>query len=290
MNAIKGLLKIIKLFLNKKYTDLNDIANSYTRVSEGYNESFLKEMHKYNKEMLEKVIIKYIDKKATKAPRVLDLGCGTGFNSNFINSRINNSEFTLVDISEGMLNQAKNNSNLEANFIKSDMLSFLRSSKDNSFDIVICAWAIKYQNPNEIINEVSRVLKKDGYFAVIVNLKGTLPEVRKIYPKLILKNYKKINKVMKELPNPIHPRTFTRWFKKENFSKVEVKSGSHVFTFDDTESLVSFITSTGALAGFDAMVDMQDNDVRKLMIKLFNKKNINTITHKYVWGIFKNDK
>lgn len=290
MNTLKGLFKIIKLFLSKKYTDLNDIANSYTRVSGSYNEYFLKEMHKYNKEMLEKVIIKYIDKKAATSPKVLDLGCGTGFNSSFVNSRINNSEFVLVDISEGMLNQAKNNSNLNAKFVQSDMLSFLRSYKDNSFDIVICAWAIKYQNPNEIIKEVSRVLKKDGYFAVIVNLKGTLPEVRKIYPKLILKNYKKISKVMKELPNPINSKTFTRWFKKENFSKVEVKSGSHIFTFDDTESLVSFITSTGALAGFDAMIDMQDNEIKNSMIKLFNKKDINTITHKYVWGIFKNDK
>ena len=290
MNTLKGLFKIIKLFLSKQYTDLNDIANSYTRVSESYNDSFLKEMHKYNKEMLEKVIIKYIDENSTSFPKVLDLGCGTGFNSNFINSRINDSEFTLVDISEGMLNQAKNNSDLESKLIKSDMLSFLKNSKDNSFDIVICTWAIKYQNPNEIIKEVSRVLKKDGYFAVIVNLKGTLPEVRKIYPKLILKNYKKVNKIMKELPNPIHSKTFTRWFKKENFSKVEVKRGSHIFTFDNTESLVSFITSTGALAGFDAMVDMQDNDIKYSMIKLFNKKNINTITHKYVWGIFKNDK
>lgn len=290
MNNLKGLFKIINLFLSKKYTDLNDIANSYTRVSEVYNDSFLKEMHKYNKEMLDKVIIRYIDKISNQYIEILDLACGTGFNSNFINSRINNSKFTLVDISEGMLKQAKNNSNLDAKYIKSDMLSFLKMSKDNSFDIVICAWAIKYQNPNEIIKEVSRVLKKDGYFAVIVNLKGTLPEVRKIYPKLILKNYKKINKIMKELPNPINQKTFTRWFLKENFSKIEVKSGYHIFTFDDSKSLVSFVTSTGALAGFDAMVDMEDDDIKNSMTKLFNQKEINTITHKYVWGIFKNDK
>lgn len=290
MNNLKGLFKIINLFLSKKYTDLNDIANSYTRVSEVYDDYFLKEMHKYNKEMLDKVIIRYIDKVSTSSLKILDLGCGTGFNSNFINSRINNLKFTLVDISDGMLKQAKNNCKIDARFIKSDMLSFLKSSKDDSFDIVVCAWAIKYQNPNEIIKEVSRVLKKDGCFTVIVNLKGTLPEVRKIYPTLILKNYKKINKIMKELPNPINQKTFKRWFEKENFSNIEVKSGSHIFTFDNPKSLVSFVTSTGALAGFDAMVDMQDDEIKNSMIKLFNKKEINTITHKYVWGIFKNDK
>lgn len=290
MNILKGIFRVIKLFLSKKYTDLTDIANSYTRVSENYNDYFLKEMHKYNKEMLERVIIKYIDKNYNSSPKILDLACGTGFNSYFINSKFSNPQFILVDISEGMLNQARNNYSLDAEFIKSDMLSFLKSSKDNSFDIVICAWAIKYQNPHEIIKEVSRVLKKDGYFAVLVNLKGTLPEVRKIYPKLILKNYKNVNKIMKELPNPINQKIFTKWFLKEGFSKIEVESGSHIFTFDDTKSLVSFVTSTGALAGFDAMVDMQNEDVKNSMIKLFNKKGIKTITHKYVWGIFKNDK
>ena len=290
MEGLKGMFRVSRLFLSGKYIDLKDIANSYTRVSEVYNDYFLKEMHKYNKELLDKVIIRYIDKMHDKSIKILDLGCGTGFNSKYINSRINNSKFTLVDISEGMLNQAKTNCNLEGKFIKSDMLSFLKNSRDDSFDIVICAWAIKYQNPNEIIKEVSRVLKKDGCFAVIVNLKGTLPEVRKIYPKLILKNYKKINRIMKELPNPINKNTFTRWFERKNFSKIEVKSGSHIFNFDDPKSLVSFVTSTGALAGFDAMVDMHDEVIKNSMIKLFSKKEINTITHKYVWGIFKNDK
>lgn len=290
MNVVKGLYKIINLFLCKKYINLNDIANSYTRVSENYNKSFLKEMHKYNKEMLNKVIIRYSDDKVNLSPNILDLACGTGFNSNFINSRIKNSKFTLVDISEGMLNQAKNNYSLNAEFIENDMISFLKNSKDNTFDIVICAWAIKYQNPHEIIKEVSRVLKKDGYFAVIVNLKDTLPEVRKIYPKLILKNYTKVNKIMKELPNPIGHKSFRRWFEKENFKKLEIASGSHKFSFKDTKDLVLFITSTGALAGFDAMVDMEDESIKDSMIKLFNEKKINTITHKYVWGIFRNDK
>lgn len=154
---------MIKLFLAKKYTDLKDIANSYTRVSENYNKVFLGEMHKYNKEMLDKLLIKYIDNNFNTAPNILDLACGTGFNSKFVNSKFSDLNFTLVDISEGMLKEAKDNCKLQGEFINSDMLSFLKKCKDNTFDIVICGWAIKYQNPHEIIEEVSRVLKKDGY-------------------------------------------------------------------------------------------------------------------------------
>lgn len=163
MKSLKCLVKMIKLFLAKKYTDLKDIANSYTRVSENYNKVFLGEMHKYNKEMLDKLLIKYIDNNFNTAPNILDLACGTGFNSKFVNSKFSDSNFTLVDISEGMLKEAKDNCKLQGKFIKSDMLSFLKKCKDNTFDIVICGWAIKYQNPHEIIKEVSRVLKKDGY-------------------------------------------------------------------------------------------------------------------------------
>lgn len=163
MKSLKCLVKMIKLFLAKKYTDLKDIANSYTRVSENYNKVFLGEMHKYNKEMLDKLLIKYIDNNFNTAPNILDLACGTGFNSKFVNSKFSDLNFTLVDISEGMLKEAKDNCKLQGEFINSDMLSFLKKCKDNTFDIVICGWAIKYQNPHEIIEEVSRVLKKDGY-------------------------------------------------------------------------------------------------------------------------------
>ncbi|WP_418223768.1 class I SAM-dependent methyltransferase [Clostridium isatidis] len=290
MEAIKCLVKIVKLFLAKEYTDLRDIENSYSRVSKRYNDVFLKEMDKYNKEMLEKLIIKYIDNNFNGKPKILDLACGTGFNSSFISTKLSNSSFTLVDISNGMLKEAKNCCKFKGKFVKSDKLSYLKKCPDNSFDIVICGWAIKYQNPYQIIKEVSRVLKKDGYFAVIVNLKGTLPEFRRIYPKLILKNYKIINKLMREIPNPVNKFSFARWFKKKKFSVVDLKSGVHIFNFNDADSLVNFVTSTGALAGFDTMVDMYSDDVKRSMINLFNKKGINTITHKYVWRIFKNNK
>lgn len=290
MGKINGIVKICKLFLTNKFTDLSDIAKSYTRVSKNYDEVFLKEMHRYNEEMLMELTLKYSTINLQEDINILDLACGTGFNSRFLNNKFSEAKFTLVDISKGMLNEAKNNCNFHSNFIEKDMLSFLKSSNDNSFDIVVCAWAIKYQNPKKIIKEVSRVLKKDGYFAVIVNLKSTLPEVRKIYPSLVLKSYRNVDKIMKELPNPISENRFVKWFEESDFFKEKVKSGEHIFEFNSSEELTTFVTSTGALAGFDSMVNMQVNKVKDNMIDLFNNNGIKTITHKYVWGVFKNDK
>ncbi|MGG7143324.1 class I SAM-dependent methyltransferase [Clostridium nigeriense] len=290
MENINGIAKICKLFFTNKFTDLSDIAKSYTRVSKNYDEVFLKEMHKYNEEMLRELALKYATKNLEDNINILDLACGTGFNSRFLNNNFSKAKFTLVDISKGMLNEAKGNCKFHADFIEKDMLSFLKSSNDNSLDIVVCAWAIKYQDPKKIIKEVSRVLKKNGYFAVIVNLKSTLPEIRKIYPSLVLKSYRNVDKIMKELPNPISETIFIKWFAKNKFYKEKVKSGEHIFEFNTSEELTTFVTSTGALAGFDSMVNMEVNKVKDNMIDLFNTNGIKTITHKYVWGVFKNDK
>ena len=208
MKSIGGIAKLCKLLLTNKFTDLDDIANSYNIVSENYEDIFLKEMHKYNEEMLKEIIIQYSDMNFDQELNILDLACGTGFNSRFLNENLNKSKFTLVDISKGMLNESIKNCNFKAEFIKKDMLSFLSECDDNTFNIVICSWAIKYQEPKKIIKEVSRVLKKDGYFGVIVNLKNTLPEVRKIYPKLLLDNYIEVDKFMKELPNTLNKYSF----------------------------------------------------------------------------------
>lgn len=293
MRELRTVYKISKLFLTKKYTDLNDIAQSYTRVSNNYDSSFLIKMHKYNEEMLSELALRFNEKSSgenNKDNKVLDLACGTGFNSNYISSKINCSNFTLVDISEGMLKQAEDKLNLNAKFIESDMLSFLEECSDNSYDIIICAWAIKYQNPHKIIKEVSRVLKNNGFFAVIVNLKSTLPEIRSIYPTVIKKHSKIINKLMLELPNPINEYTFSKWFLKEGFKICKLDKGQHIFSFDNSEKLIYWVTSTGALAGFDSMIDMSDVDVLNTMVELVEKKNIRTITHKYVWGVFENEK
>lgn len=287
MRSLKALFKVLKLFFTKKHVNLLDISNSYTKVSSNYDNSFLRDMHEYNEEMLDKLADEwnadYCDIK------LLDLACGTGFNSSYINKKLSISKLTLVDISNGMLNEARK-SGIKGEFIEKDMLSYLKNCKDNSFDIVICAWAIKYQNPHKIINEISRVLKKGGFLAVIVNLKSTLPEVRKIYPEVIKKHSEKVNKIMLELPNPISEKSFNRWFSSKGLERIYSKCGSHKFAFKTSGKLVKWLTSTGALAGFDVMIDMEDEEIQETMTKLFEKYNISNITHEFVWGVYKNEK
>ncbi len=98
--------------------------------------------------------------------RVLELGCGTG--SMWIEHKdvINKcSQIVFSDLSEGMLDAARENigefRNVEYRIIDIQDIPF----EDEHFDIVIANYML-YHVPdiNKAISEVSRVLKKGGYF------------------------------------------------------------------------------------------------------------------------------
>lgn len=284
------LFKVISLLLMDKTVKNNDIASSYDKVSKKYEQYFLDIMHNHNDKvlgLLTKKIGKRQKNEGAKRLEILDLACGTGYNTRHLINKGIDANYTLVDLSKGMLHEARENgisSNLT--FVNQDMLSFLKGCPNNSFDIVICMWAIKYQPPGKVIHECERVLKKEGLMAAIVNTKDTLPQMRKLYPKLIIYNWRKIKKIMFDLPNPKNKQKFSKWFTKSGFSINELHSGSQTFHFQNADKLVRFLTSTGALAGYDEMLDLRDLEIKKQMISYFNKKKILEVEHRYVFGMF----
>ncbi len=104
--------------------------------------------------------------KIENGMKVLELGCGTG--SMWIEHKdiIHKcSQVVFSDLSEGMLTEAKSNigvlQNVEYKVINIQEIPF----EDDYFDIVIANYML-YHVPNidKAISEVSRVLKKGGYF------------------------------------------------------------------------------------------------------------------------------
>ncbi|MBI2266476.1 MAG: methyltransferase domain-containing protein [Armatimonadetes bacterium] len=278
MGRIQLYYKVLKCCLAAKVVDRADIGNSYDLVSRCYDDQFLKTMQQYNIKMLS---LLPLPEKA----RVLDLACGTGFNSWWLLQAHPDYVIDAVDISEGMLRQADRRLDGKANLIRSSALEFLGKSANEQYDLVVCTWALEYQPPIKVLRECSRVLKQDGQIGVILNSGQTLPEVRRVYKHLLIENSSRIEKLMLELPNPKDERHLDRWLRKAGFCEAQTFRGMHKFSFDSTAEMTDWVTSTGALAGFDVMADLHDEEVKKQVSALFERFGILAITHDFVWGI-----
>lgn len=273
--------KLAKLSLKNEWVKATDIGKSYDKVSTYYDDYFLKIMHQHNETML-------CDLPDLKGViQILDLACGTGFNCSYLHARYANAVFHLTDLSEGMLRVAREKCPFAAEFAHKDMLSYLKEQEDERFDLAVCSWAIKYQEPKKIIHEIKRVLKPGGIFGVIVNKKDTLPEIRRIFVDLLSENASAIQKIMPELPNPKGKTQFIRWFTERKFTCLSSGEGKQLFNFRDPKDLIRWVTRTGALAGFDQMMDLGEPQVRESMLSLFRAKQIQTVTHTFVYGVFK---
>lgn len=280
MGRIQLYYKVLKYYILGNIVTAQDIGSSYNRVSGSYNEQFLNTMQKYNVAMLSQLNL-------PEEARVLDLACGTGFNSEWLLRVCPKYQIDAVDISEGMLKQAERRLGEKANLFKASMLDFLKGCEDGYYDRIVCSWALKYQPPAQVLKECKRVLKAGGQLGLILNSKNTLPEVRKVYKHLLIKNSKSIKKLMLELPNPQDERQLGRWLKKAGFQELRTFRGMQKFSFDSTAGMTEWMTSTGALAGFDVMVDLRDKAVQGQISELFIKYGMSSVTHDFVWGIAK---
>lgn len=280
MGRLQLYYKVFKNFLAGNTVETADIANSYNGVSSGYDTEFVNIMHQYNVSMLSMLRI-------PPRARILDLACGTGFNSEWLLHIYPDAMIDGTDISEGMLGEAEKKLRGKAKLSQASMLGFLGQCKTGTYDSIVCSWALKYQPPLKVLKECNRVLKKDGQIGIIVNSKATLPEIRRIYKSLLINNSGKINKLMLELPNPKNEKQLFKWFRISSFTDIKTSGGSHKFHFNSSKEAAEWVTSTGALAGFDIMLDLRDIGMKEQIAMLLNNLSINSVTHDFVIGVAK---
>ncbi len=114
------------------------------------------------------VVYSKLLRKLPSGERMLDLGCGTGHLTSRVGKRFK--EVFAVDHSKGMLNIAKQNieqSKLKnVSFIEKDAVEFVKSSPDQTFDLVGCVGFLHHleaESIKEILGHTHRSLKVGGY-------------------------------------------------------------------------------------------------------------------------------
>ena len=274
MNRIKLYYRVLKCFLTGNIVGTGDIAGSYSRLSSCYDAEFMNVMHKYNLSLLSML-------KIPKGARILDLACGTGFNSEWLLRECPDG----VDASEGMLEEAGKRLNGTVRLIRASMLEFLEQCGEETYDIIVCSWALMYQPPLKVLQQCGRVLKRGGQIGIIVNSKATLPEIRKVYRHILIHNPEKVKKLMLELPNPKNERQLRSWLRRSGLSDVKTSRGLHRFHFGSSRDAAEWVTSTGALAGFDVMVDLRDHCLKEQVSRLLSRFGTAYVTHDFVLGV-----
>ncbi len=115
----------------------------------------------------ENFIVKSIEKYNKKAQTLLDLGCGTGSNLEYLNKHYN---VTGIDASSEMINIARSRLP-EVNFIKGDITSFNLPDK---YDVIVCLYdtinhITDFTGWKSLFKAVNKHLNPSGLFIFDMN-------------------------------------------------------------------------------------------------------------------------
>ena len=154
--------------MDKNKIKINNFFNEYSK--EYFNENYNKNINKFMFVRLQTIVDFVITNFKDKKIKILDLGCGSG-------------EVTLalaklgykgdaLDNSEGMLNICKQKlSNFSWNVILSEAQD--THLKNESYDLIIASGLIEYyQNDEELLLEITRLLKRSGHLIINVSNKN----------------------------------------------------------------------------------------------------------------------
>jgi ubiquinone/menaquinone biosynthesis C-methylase UbiE len=139
---------------SSKNTFKENSKNNFNKQAEIYDES---SDGKFVAPMYGEIISRIISEKPK---RLLDLGCGTG---NVLKRLKEDKEIALsgLDLSENMIETAKKNVGERAELKVGDAEYI--PWNDETFDVIVCNASFHhYPNPEKVLLEMKRVLKKNG--------------------------------------------------------------------------------------------------------------------------------
>ncbi|MCL1901511.1 MAG: class I SAM-dependent methyltransferase [Endomicrobia bacterium] len=167
------------------------------------------------------------------APKILDLGSGTGLFSSFVINKYKNAKITLIDLSDKMLEIAgrrfANNKNIK--IINADYTKYDFNEK---FDFIISALSIHHLTAAEkkkLFKTCFGLLKKDGVFINADQALSHYAEIEKIFSDLwkdlVIESGMNKKKVMKafgrtKLDKPSTAQDQLKWLKAAGFKTSDI--------------------------------------------------------------------
>ena len=140
---------------------MKNVKEFYDKTASGWSDDYLKE--KENKDIIRKFVDCFVN-GGTLYPRILDLGCGAGYDSKILNEL--GAKTVGVDISENLIEIAKENLP-NSKFFVGDISDNLTSL--GKFDGVLCLATIMHidiEKMKQTFNNIADVLNEGGLLLI----------------------------------------------------------------------------------------------------------------------------
>ena len=179
--------------------------------------------------------------QSSSRPSVLDLGAGTGLLSSFIARKLPEAELTLIDLSEGMLEIAKQRFRGRAHisFITAD---YTKYEYPQQYDFVVSSLSIHHltaEEKQQLYRRIYSLLNKNGIFVNADQVLGETAYVEQLY-KSEWKNFVENSGLSRASIDAAYERTKLDcmdtlgqqldWLRKSGFTDVDCMYKRYSFT------------------------------------------------------------
>lgn len=278
-------IKLILLFFQKKIISKEIIQEDYDLLAPTYDDYFSIYTKPHSQNLIKKLNIQ-------NGTTSLDLACGTGVITKEVTRNVGSAGHVIaVDLSNGMIQKAKEKMDKNVEFICGDMLNIIDGFEAEHFDYITCGWAIGYSDPLQLFKKIARLLKRGGKIGIIENKRDTLAPLRETGIKVMQRYPQHIRYVM-DLPFrlPRNVESLRKLFVKAGLRPLNIWDGEVRFNFKNGTDVLNWSLHTGASAGFSKIMDPKvrvdcDNAFIEIMDRNYKGRNGIDILHKYAAGI-----
>jgi len=232
-----------------------ELTSAYDQIHGFYDEFWLKRAGKPIDDLVGIL-------RLTGTEAVLEAGCGTGYATVLMAGRLTDpASLTAVDISEGMLSEARLRASEEGlegiRFIQGDALTVLL--ENGPFDVVFSSWVLGYIPLSPFLMNTAHALSEEGKLAFIVHKENSPYEALEIFSKLVSRDPSVLQKrVAFDFPRDtdhIRDELAAAGLRVEHLSE-----GKAVFRYGSPDEVLEHLLKSGAGTAYYDALDPERRD------------------------------